>query len=156
MCFCNTLLEHAGPESSLTGGQDSCLATEMVLPSASSYFLHTPLPDLGEFTINTGLDTSALTGTTVSGTTSESNVAMVTGHGTEVVTSSLPLLLNPELMKGTGIQIIPQVHVSNFSPLEWNSGMLTPVNWLFPCMQLVMPAPTDFFLNVSFILACKY
>ena len=117
--ICTALSEQADPESASPSNPDSCLATEVSLPTASSYFLHTPLPDLGEFN-NIGSDSSAA-GTSVADETPESKVAMVTRGGTQLINPPLPLLLNPELMKGTGIHLVsPQVHVSS-SPLgmEW-------------------------------------
>ena len=74
---------------------------------------------MGEFN-NIGSDSSAA-GTSVAEETPESKVAMVTRGGTQLINPPLPLLLNPELMKGTGIHLVsPQVHVSSSHlGMEW-------------------------------------
>ena len=91
------------------GNTDSCLATEENLPSASSYFLHTPLPTVPSSHIAT-----TTTSSPSNIVTSDQLVTSLSNSTSEPALSpGVPLLLNPELMKGTGIHIVsPQVHVS--------------------------------------------
>ncbi|XP_053393405.1 Golgi-specific brefeldin A-resistance guanine nucleotide exchange factor 1-like isoform X2 [Mercenaria mercenaria] len=102
---------HVSPEndrlSSPGNAESSCLATEENLPSAASYFLHTPLPTVPSSHIAT---TTSSPSKTVS---SEKTVSSLSKSTSEPVLSpGVPLLLNPELMKGTGIHIVsPQVHM---------------------------------------------
>ncbi|XP_060605825.1 Golgi-specific brefeldin A-resistance guanine nucleotide exchange factor 1-like isoform X2 [Ruditapes philippinarum] len=101
---------HMAPENdqpSSPGNADHCLATEENLPSASSYFLHTPLPTVPSSHIaNTTSSPSKMV-------TSDKSVPSLSKSTSEPVLSpGVPLLLNPELMKGTSIHIVsPQVHM---------------------------------------------
>lgn len=99
-------LENDRPSS--PGNTDSCLATEENLPSASSYFLHTPLPTVPSSHIAT---TTSSPSNMVSSDKSVTSLSKSTSE--PALSPGVPLLLNPELMKGTGIHIVsPQVHVS--------------------------------------------
>ena len=89
---------------SLTGS----LNTEGDLPVVSTYVLHPPLPSLPTSNVLPNTNTNAIV---------LPNSSNTTGYGLaeegSIVTTAVPLLLDPELMKGTGIHIVtPQVHVS--------------------------------------------
>ncbi|XP_052766160.1 Golgi-specific brefeldin A-resistance guanine nucleotide exchange factor 1-like isoform X2 [Mya arenaria] len=85
------------------------LTADQGIPSAASYFLHTPLPTV---------PTSGGVSTTCTETTSQvRDVQQSFPEGLSKSSSepmlgpAVPLLLNPELMKGTAIHIVsPQVH----------------------------------------------
>ena len=153
--------------SAVPGSQTSFLATDPELPSASTYFLHTPLPDyplpsLGEFSIsitgndadnvsqaaalsdpvpensgNLATENSGCIATETSGRLETGNIgSRAMEPGNDLVSPPLPLLLNPELMKGTGIHIVsPQVHVSCLSFLEWNRGMPAALECMNPLLH---------------------
>lgn len=104
------------------GPDNSCLATEPELPSAASYFLHTPLPTAG-FPVAPSPNQQSPRGVP-QGISSQ---ALSRSPSDPVLTPAVPLLLNPDLMKGTNIQIIsPQVHVSTI--VQWMKEW-----WMHPC-----------------------
>lgn len=109
---CSTTPENIQTASSdgQEGSTGNCLATEEQLASAASYFLHTPLPTVPNSSISSASSVTA----SPTRSASDVNVPSLSKSTSEPnLTPSVPLLLNPELMKGTGIHIVsPQVHVS--------------------------------------------
>ena len=83
-------------------------AADNEMPTASSYFLHTPLPNVPMSTAVTN------TSQQMPGSPGSVPTSPVRSPDSGVIVSpAVPLLLDPELMKGTSIHIVsPQVHVS--------------------------------------------
>ena len=139
--------------SEVPSNQPSFLATDPDLPSASSYFLHTPLPSVGEFNINiSGSDIGEVSQASAPNdivsekggnlgtenndclaTETSGSQARPTEPGNKFVNPPLPLLLNPELMKGTGICIVSPVGQVSYLFLTWN-GILVCSEWSLSCI----------------------
>ena len=104
-----------GPNANPAGAHSAhSLAGDQEMPTAASYFLHTPLPSVPTSCVVTTPNTGAgppLAKRSVApaGTTG----AQTQGSPARATPATVPLLLSPDIMTGTAIHIVsPQVHVS--------------------------------------------